>query len=135
MNIQELATAVVQELPVIVCVFNNGYLGNVRQWQEMFYGKRYSSTCLRYRKSCDKNCTNKKKSCPEYIPDFIKLAEAYGAKGIKVSSRDEVKDALIKAKKEKAVPTVIEFMIDDSLNVTPMVPPGNPLEEMILPEA
>lgn len=134
MNIQELATAVVQELPVIICIFNNGYLGNVRQWQEMFYGKRYSSTCLRYRKSCDKNCADKSKACPEYVPNFIDLAHAYGAKGIRVTKREEVKDALLTAKKEKSTPTVIEFIIDSNLNVTPMVPPGKPLEEMLLPE-
>ena len=134
MNIQELATAVVQELPIIICIFNNGYLGNVRQWQEMFYNKRYSYTCLRYRKSCEKNCGNKQKSCPEYIPNFVDLAKAYGAKGIRVTERSQVKKALLDAKKEKNLPTVIEFIIDSNLNVTPMVPPGNALEEIILPE-
>ena len=53
MNIQEMATAVVYELPIIICILNNGYLGNVRQWQEMFYERRYSSTCMRFRKSCE----------------------------------------------------------------------------------
>lgn len=56
MNIQELATAVVNELPIIICIFNNSYLGNVRQWQEMFYQKHYSQTCLRRRKSCAAIC-------------------------------------------------------------------------------
>ena len=132
MNIQELATAVCQELPITVCIFNNGYLGNVRQWQEMFYNKRYSSTCLKYRKSCDKNCKDKSKCCPEYTPNFIKLAESYGCQAIRVSSKEEVEKAFKQAKKNKKSPTIIEFIIDDRLNVLPMVPPGNPLQDMIL---
>ena len=132
MNIQELATAICQELPIVVCILNNGYLGNVRQWQEMFYNKRYSSTCLKYRKSCDKNCKNKDKCCPEYTPNFIKLAESYGCQAIRVYEKSEVEKAFKIAKKNKKSPTIIEFIIDDSLNVLPMVPPGNPLEDMIL---
>ena len=132
MNIQELATAVCQELPIIVCILNNGYLGNVRQWQEMFYNKRYSSTCLRYRKSCEKNCKNRDKCCPEYTPNFVKLAESYGCQGIRVQERAEVEKAFKAAKKNKKSPTIIEFIIDDSINVLPMVPPGNPLKDMIL---
>ena len=84
MNIQELATAVVYELPVIVCILNNGYLGNVRQWQEMFYDRHYSSTCMRWRKSCPAACSKPSEGCPEYTPDFVRLAESYGAKGIRV---------------------------------------------------
>ena len=72
MNIQELATAVVNELPITICIFNNGYLGNVRQWQEMFYDKRYAYTCMRYRKGCNIACNTPNKCCPEFIPDFIK---------------------------------------------------------------
>ena len=132
MNIQELATAVCQELPIIVCILNNGYLGNVRQWQEMFYNKRYSSTCLRYRKSCEKNCKNRDKCCPEYTPNFVKLAESYGCQGIRVQEMSEVEKAFKAAKKNKKSPTIIEFIIDDSINVLPMVPPGNPLKDMIL---
>ena len=134
MNIQELATAVIQELPIIICIFNNGYLGNVRQWQEMFFGGRYSYTCLRQRKSCEINCKNNQKKCPEYIPNFVELAKAYGANGIRVSEKKDVKEAFIKAKNEKNTPTIIEFLIDSKLNVMPMVPPGNPLEEMVLSE-
>ena len=132
MNIQELATAVCQELPIVVCILNNGYLGNVRQWQEMFYNKRYSSTCLRYRKSCDKNCKNHDKCCPEYTPNFIMLAQSYGCHAIRVTKKEEVEKAFKEAKKNKKAPTLIEFIIDDSLNVLPMVPPGNSLEDMIM---
>ena len=64
MNIQEMATAVAYELPLIICVLNNGYLGNVRQWQEMFFGKRYSGTCMRYRKSCPAACSAPSEHCP-----------------------------------------------------------------------
>ncbi len=132
MNIQEMATAVVNELPITICVLNNGYLGNVRQWQEMFYKKRYSSTCLRYRKGCETACNNPNKKCPEFTPDFVKLAESYGAKGIRVTKSEDIEKALKEAKKEKKVPTLIEFIIDRETNVLPMVRPGKALSEMTL---
>ena len=132
MNIQEMATAIVYELPITICILNNGYLGNVRQWQEMFFDKRYSSTCLRYRKSCAANCNNTDKDCPEYTPDFIKLAESYGAKGIRVTNESEIVPALMTAKDTKNIPTVIEFIIDREANVMPIVPPGNALDDMII---
>lgn len=132
MNLQEMATAVVQELPVIVCIFNNGYLGNVRQWQQLFYQKHYSSTCLRYRKQCKAQCSNPGSSCPPYIPDFIKLAESYGASGIRVTRPEEIEAAFQAAKRTRCVPTVIEFMIAPEENVLPIVPPGSPLTEMIM---
>ena len=91
MNIQEFATAVGQELPLILCVFNNNYLGMVRQWQKLFYGKRYSMTCLRARKSCEGKCGTPECECPPYTPDFVKLAESYGAKGIRVFQSEEIK--------------------------------------------
>ena len=81
MNIQELATAVLEELPIISCVFNNSVLGMVRQWQKLFYGKRYSMTCLRSGAACRGKCGEVE--CPPYTPDFVKLAESYGAKGIR----------------------------------------------------
>lgn len=132
MNIQELATAVVYELPLILCVFNNGYLGNVRQWQEMFYDKRYSSTCLKYRKRCDKDCANPEKCCPKYTPDFVKLAQSYEAFGIRVEKTEDIEKAFLEAKKNTNAPTVIEFIIDREANVMPMVPVGKALNEMIL---
>lgn len=132
MNIQEMATAMVYELPVIVCILNNGYLGNVRQWQEMFFDKRYSSTCLRYRRSCSATCNTPSAACPEYTPDFIKLAESYGAKAIRVQCREEIENALLEAKNTKKIPTVIEFIIEREENVFPIVPPGNPLSDMIM---
>lgn len=132
MNIQEMATAVAYELPMVICILNNGYLGNVRQWQEMFYGKRYSSTCMRYRRSYPVACNQPSKDCPTYTPDFIKLAEGYGAYGIRVEKEEQVEQALIAAKQNSKVPTVIEFIIDRESNVMPIVPPGNSLDDMIL---
>lgn len=132
MNIQELATAVVYELPVIVCILNNGYLGNVRQWQEMFFDRRYSATCMRYRKSCPAACSHPSACCPEYTPDFIRLAESYGAKGIRVRHFAEIHSALQEAKNTPKVPTIIEFLIAREGNVLPIVPPGKPLRDMIL---
>ena len=134
MNLQELATAVVYELPVIICIFNNSCLGNVRQWQEMFYQRRYSSTCLRYRKSCPVPCTGPGENCPEYTPDFIRLAESYGARGIRVTTPEDIEPALLEARNRKNGPTVIEFMIEREENVMPIVPAGNSLGDMILGE-
>lgn len=131
MNIQEMATAIVYELPVIICILNNGYLGNVRQWQEMFFNKRYASTCLRRRKSCDAGCSSPNHCCPEYTPDFIKLAESYGAAGIRVTKEEEMEAAFEMAKQNTKTPTVIEFIIEREENVLPIVPPGNPLSDMI----
>ena len=132
MNIQELATAMVYELPIIICIMNNGYLGNVRQWQEMFFQKRYSSTCMRYRKSCSITCNSPSECCPEYIPDFISLAKSYGANGIRVQEKEEIITALLEAKKNTKLPTVIEFIIQREENVLPIVPPGNSLKDMMM---
>lgn len=132
MNIQEMATASVQELPMIICIFNNGYLGMVRQWQELFYDKRYAGTCLRYRKSCLKNCQDKTKECPPYLPDFIKIAESYGAYGIRVEREDQIKGALMQAASNPAAPTIIEFIIESEEKVFPMVRAGGSLSDMII---
>lgn len=132
MNIQEMATSMVYELPIIICIFNNGYLGNVRQWQELFFDKHYSSTCMRYRKSCAIHCNTPTKSCPKYTPDFVKLAQSYGAKGICVTEEKEIRKALQTAKNTKNVPTIIEFIIDREENVLPIVPPGNALNQMMI---
>ena len=129
MNIQEFATAVLEELPLILCVFNNEYLAMVRQWQKLFYGKRYSMTNLRsgalYRR------TNGQEM-PEYTPDFVKLAESYGAKGFRVSRKEDIAAAFEEAKKNTKTPTLIEFLIDPEEIVYPMVQPGGSLDEMIL---
>ena len=132
MNIQEFATAVALELPLILIVFNNGYLGNVRQWQELFFNKRYSSTCLTYRKSCQKDCMNRDKCCPKYIPDFVKLAESYEAYGIRITKEEEIAKAFAYAQEHKNAPTLIECVIEREANVFPMVPTGKTLDDMIM---
>ena len=110
MNIQELATAVLEELPIISCIFNNNNLGMVRQWQKLFYGKRYSMTCLRAGAACRGKCGEV--PCPEYTPNFLKLAESYGAKGIHVSKVEEIEPAFREAMQSKKTPYIIEFDID-----------------------
>ena len=129
MNIQEFATAVLEELPLILCVFNNEYLGMVRQWQKLFYGKRYSMTNLR---SGALTRRTDGEEMPEYTPDFVKLAESYGAKGIRVTKKEEIAAAFEEAKKSEKVPTLIEFIIDPEELVYPMVKPDGTLEEMIM---
>ncbi|CUX38999.1 biosynthetic-type acetolactate synthase large subunit [Clostridium sp. C105KSO13] len=129
MNIQEFATAVLEELPIIVCVFNNAYLGMVRQWQKLFYGKRYGMTNLRsgalFRRTDGKEM-------PEYTPNFVQLAESYGAKGIRVTEKEEIGAAFEEAKRSSKVPVLIEFVIDQEEMVYPMIQPGGTLEEMIM---
>ena len=112
MNIQELATAVKNKVPVKIAILNNGYLGMVRQWQELFYKKRYSATPLTGN------------------PDFVKVAEAYGAKGIRVTKKEEVVPALKKALSIKG-PVVLDFQVEEEENVFPMVPSGAALDQMI----
>ena len=129
MNIQEMATAVLEELPIIACIFNNEYLGMVRQWQKLFYGKRYSMTNL---KAGALSRRTEDAEFPEYTPDFVKLAESYGAKGIRVTKKEEIAAAFEEAKKNTKTPTIIEFIIDPEEMVYPMIKPGGTLEDMIM---
>ncbi|MBR2528221.1 MAG: biosynthetic-type acetolactate synthase large subunit [Blautia sp.] len=129
MNIQELATAVLEELPVIVCIFNNGYLGMVRQWQKLFYNQKYSMTDLRAGALTRRTDF---KEHPAYTPDFVRLAESYGAVGIRVTKKEEIAAAFERAKTNAATPTVIEFILDPEVMVYPMIQPGGTLEDMIL---
>ena len=132
MNIQELATAVVQGAGITICVLNNYYLGMVRQMQQLFYGKRYSATCLRRRVTCPAECKGPNPSCPPYTPDFVKLVESYGGIGIRVEKEEDIDGAFAEARKHKGVPVIIEFMIATDEIVLPMVKSGNPMSEMIL---
>jgi len=132
MNIQELATAVRHRLPVIVAILNNGFLGMVRQWQQLFYKRRYSSTCLNRGAECPPQCTGPGDQCPVYHPDFVKLAEAYGARGIRVLHDEEVEPALREAEACTDRPTFIDFIVERESNVFPMVAPGGAISEMIL---
>ena len=113
MNIQELVPAVTMKLPLKIFIINNMYLGMVRQWQEMFFQKRYSA--VDYHDN----------------PDFAKLAEAFGATGIRVERPEEVRPALEQAKKIEDGPVVIDFIVDEEENVFPMVPSGAGLDEVI----
>ncbi len=113
MNIQELATCVDYDIPVKVCVLNNAYLGMVRQWQQLFYKRRYSATRLRY---------------PEL--SFEKIAKGFGAHGITVEKPSEVEDALKEAF-DVDKPVVIDFHVEVEENVFPFVPPGRSLREVL----
>ncbi len=113
MNIQEMATLVQNRLPVKIVILNNNFLGMVRQWQELFFDKRYSSTCM------------------ELPIDFVKLAEAYGAKGFSTSKPGEVEKVIKQGFKEKG-PVIMEFKIAREEKVLPMVPAGASLNEMVL---
>jgi acetolactate synthase-1/2/3 large subunit len=113
MNIQELATAVQYKLPVKVMIINNGYLGMVRQWQSLFYKRRYSHTSL------------------VVSPDFVKLAEAYGANGIRVKEPGDVMDAIREALSIKG-PVFVDFVVEPEEDVYPMVPAGAPINNMLL---
>ena len=128
MNFQELVVAVEHDLPIVVVILNNGYLGMVRQWQEMFYKKEYSAVRL----GTDKRARNEKiqDRPPAYLPDFVKMAEAHGAAGLRVTEKREVGPALRKAFAMKR-PVIVECITKPDENVYPMVPPGASLTEMI----
>jgi len=113
MNIQEMATALQYHLPVKIVILNNGYLGMVRQWQELFYDKRYASTCM--------DCG----------PDFIKLAEAYGALGLRATKPEEVIPVLEKGLSSPNT-VIMDFVVAKEECVYPMVPAGAPITEMLL---
>ncbi len=115
MTMQEMATAVLEGAPVKVAILNNGYLGMVRQWQQLFYNRTYSCSCLEREQQC---------------PDFVALAEAFGAKGIRVTDPDLVEAAIVEAI-ETDCPVVIDFHVEPEENVYPMVAPGAPLYDMI----
>ena len=126
MNVQELATAVINGLPIIICLLNNCWLGNVRQWQELYYGKRYQSTCLRRRATCSTQCSTMQE-CPAYVPNFQKLADSYEVKYRRVTSKDEIDEAFAFAMQQREYPTLLEFMIDEEENVYPIILPGKDL--------
>jgi len=113
MNIQELTTAVQCGLPVKIVILNNGYLGMVRQWQQLFFEKRYAATCL------------------DVAPDFVKLAEAYGAEGLRATKPEEVEAVLKKGLASKKT-VIMDFIVDKEECVYPMVPAGAPVTEMLL---
>ncbi len=130
MNIQELATLTQNSLPIKVAILNNGYLGMVRQWQEFFFDRRYSATCLRKDNRCPEVCCNPGPQCPPYVPDFVKLAEAYFAVGMRIQKKVDVENALQEAIKVDK-PVIMDFIIHPEENVTPMVPAGAPIKTMI----
>lgn len=115
MNIQELATAVINKLPVKVAILNNHYLGMVRQWQELFFNERYSYSHL------------------DVVPDFVKVAEAYGAVGFKATKPSEVEPILKEAFKIKKT-VFMDFIIDWKEKVYPMVPAGAAIDQMMFEE-
>jgi len=113
MNIQELATAVNNRLDITIAIINNSYLGMVRQWQDIFYDKRYAHTLL------------------EGNPDFVRLAEAFGAKGMRARNEQEATEAIEQAIGEKG-PVVIDFVVEPEENVYPMVAPNRPINDIII---
>jgi len=113
MNIQEMATAVVNKLPVIIAIINNGYLGMVRQWQEAFYNHRYSSVAMNGN------------------PDFVKLSEAFGGVGRRITKKDEVDEAIRWSLTIKDRPIILDFVVREEENVYPMIPAGRSFEEIM----
>lgn len=126
MNMQEMATALIEKLPIITFIMNNRSLGMVKQMQHLFSNKCYASTTLSPEKiESDESC---------YIPDFVKIAESYGAIGYRVSTLEELVPVINKAKKETKRPVIIECLIDQNAIVYPMVKSGTGLDEMIMEE-
>ena len=112
MNIQELGTVMEQNAPVKIIVLNNNYLGNVRQWQAMFFNRRYSFT-------------------PMMNPDYMKIGEAYGIPSRRVTERDELLSAIDEMVNSDG-PFILEACVAEEGNVLPMTPPGGSVNEMLL---
>ncbi|HPI74140.1 MAG TPA: biosynthetic-type acetolactate synthase large subunit [bacterium] len=130
MNIQELATVAAYRLPVKIVILNNQSLGMVRQWQAIFYHRRFSNTCLRRNIDCPTHCDGMENCGIAYVPDYTKLAEAYGIPGYFADRPEQVRPTLEKALKTPG-PAVVEFRIDKEENVFPMVPSGKALDQML----
>jgi acetolactate synthase-1/2/3 large subunit len=118
-------------VPVIVAILNNGYLGMVRQWQESFHARRYSGVCLNRAVDCPPDCASPGGACPPYAPDFVKLAEAYGAAGMRILQPSEIEPALAEAARITDRPVFLDFRISREANVWPMVPAGAGIDEMM----
>lgn len=129
MNIQELATISLNNIPVKVVILNNGYLGMVRQWQELFYKKRYSSTCLTSNAVCG-GCTDLTKCGKKYIPDFVALAKSYDVAAFRAEKPSEMLSVIKKGLEVKG-PAIMEFIVSKEENVFPMVPAGKPIDEIM----
>ncbi|HEY9053971.1 MAG TPA: biosynthetic-type acetolactate synthase large subunit [Rectinemataceae bacterium] len=130
MNIQELGTCVQEGLNLVVIVLNNGYLGMVRQWQELFFSRRYSATCLQSGPGCPKGCSTPGPACPDFSPDFAAVARAYGAAGYTAATLDEL-EAAARAAKAVGRPAVIDCRIEREEEVWPIVPPGKGNDQML----
>ncbi len=127
---QELATIKVNNLPVKIAILNNSFLGMVRQWQQIFHNRHYSYSCLQADHTCDERCSDPSAKCPPYVPDFVKLANAYGIKGIRVKKPKDVRPAIETAIKTDG-PVLMEFVVAKEENVFPMVAPGSAINQMI----
>lgn len=129
----ELATATMENVPVLVLILNNYFLGMVRQWQELFYDKRYSSSCMTAEGGLVDDKTASTVEERVYIPDFVKLAEAQGAYGLRVTEKDQVTGALEEAlKRVKKQTVLLDVYINPQEKVFPMVPAGKGLDEIIV---
>ena len=127
MNAQELVVAVEHQLPIVLVILNNGHLGMVRQWQELFYDRRYSGVKLSQH---DRTPNEHVPESPVYLPDFIKLAEAHGANARRITRPEETGPALAEAFASRKT-WVIECIVSPEANVFPMIPPGAHVAEMI----
>ena len=130
MNIQELSTCVQENIPLLIIILNNGYLGMVRQWQELFYEKRYSSTCLNSQKECSRACGTQDMGCESVYPDFSVIARAYGIRSWTACSQEQFDEALGNATTHSG-PVFINCYIGREENVWPIVPPGAGNDQML----
>lgn len=137
MNIQELTTAVMEKLPVVICLLNNAFLGNVRQWQTLFYQRRYAWTMLGSDGQLPEDIQDIAQhpvTQQQYLPDFMKVTQAFGLEGRRITQYEELRPALEWAKSRKESPTLLEFLIKPEANVYPMTVPGQPIDIMMFKE-
>ena len=135
MNMQEMATAICQEIPLVTIILNNTKLGMVRQMQTQFHKGRYTITCLGCHKSCKGQCGKPGWECPEYSPNFVKLAEAYGSKGYLVTEDCQLKATIEEARAyaiAEKKPVIIECIVSPDEMVLPWIPGGKSFEDILL---
>lgn len=130
MNAQEIVVAVEHKLPINVIILNNGLLGNVRQWQDLFYNKVHSATILTQKNRPKNEQIDDGAACERYLPDFILLARAHGAKARRISEIKDVAPALEEAFKSPE-PWILEFIVEPNSNVMPIIPPGGSVDDTI----
>lgn len=131
MNVQELGTIAQYNIPIKVFIINNGFLGMVRQWEDLFYEGYHSETCLSRKPNCNPACNYNGDGCSNLNPDFLKLSSAYGIDSLRITKNEEVRPGISKALRSPG-PYVVDIWVNKTEDVKPMIPPGKGLNDLVI---